>query len=85
MCCAESQITGSAPLLSDLDILCEWNKRDQGDTNNVEHLNKQSCAVCEVRVANTHVFLCAGMIDYWWVGIMSLERFGNVGLEVKCW
>ena len=23
MCCAESQITGSPPLLSDLDILCE--------------------------------------------------------------
>ena len=23
VCCAESQITGSPPLLSDLDILCE--------------------------------------------------------------
>ena len=23
MCCAESQITGSPPLLSDLDVLCE--------------------------------------------------------------
>ena len=30
MCCAESQITGSPPLLSDLDILCaKWNVRDR--------------------------------------------------------
>ena len=26
VCCAESQITGSPPLLSDLDILCEMER-----------------------------------------------------------
>ena len=29
VCCAESQITGSPPLLSDLDILCEMEHEGQ--------------------------------------------------------
>ena len=30
MCCTESQITGSPPLLSDLDILCEMEHEGHG-------------------------------------------------------
>ena len=34
---------------------------EQGDTNSVDHFNKQLCVVCEVGVTNTNVFPCACM------------------------
>ena len=37
------------------------NDEEQGDTNSVDHFNKQFCVVCEVRVTNTNMFLCACM------------------------
>ena len=42
VCCAESQITGSPPLLSDLDILCEMEHEGPPPPEQLPLLNNSS-------------------------------------------
>ena len=55
MCCAESQITGSLPLLSDLDVLCEMEHEGQRGLTTDTHLSKDLFFVGEVQVKVFHV------------------------------
>ena len=37
------------------------NGEKQGDNNSVDYFSRQLCVMCEVKVTNTDVFLCACM------------------------
>ena len=37
------------------------NGEEQGDNNSVDYFSRQLCVMCEVKVTNTDVFLCACM------------------------
>ena len=53
------------------------NGEKQGDNNSVDYFNRQLCVMCEVKGANTNMFLCACMY-----GSTILTRIQHYDLNV---